>query len=102
MLRYFSYLCLWFGAVVLATTQAQASHCADHATIVQRLAMIYGENRQIAETGPQNTLVEVFVAQHTGSWTIAVTRPDGLTCLVAAGQAFDWRRALVPAPETDV
>lgn len=102
MLRYFSYLCLCFGAVVLATTQAQASHCADHATIVQRLATVYGENRQIAETGPQNTLFEVFVAQYTGSWTIAVTRPDGLTCLVAAGQAFDWRRALVPAPETDV
>ena len=35
-----------------------------------------------------NRLVEVFASNNGTSWTIVVTRPDGLSCIVAVGE--DW------------
>jgi hypothetical protein len=33
-------------------------------------------------------VIEIFTSA-SGSWTIVVTRPDGQTCLVASGQAWE-------------
>jgi hypothetical protein len=41
-----------------------------------------------------NTLLEVYASEETGTWTILVTRPDGVACLIAAGQMWDG----TPAP----
>jgi hypothetical protein len=68
--------------------QAQTGNCADHAQVVERLAERYGETRQSIGLDSDNAMVEVFASMDTGSWTIAVTKPGGLTCLVAAGQAY--------------
>ncbi|MFN3661196.1 hypothetical protein [Yoonia sp.] len=83
-------------AIALTTTPAHASICADHDLVVQRLATIYGETRRLKDRGTNETMIEVFVAADTGSWTLTVTGDDGLTCLVAAGQAFDWRQKWLP------
>ena len=36
-----------------------------------------------------NRVMEVFASNESGSWTITVTHPNGVTCLVAAGQGFE-------------
>jgi hypothetical protein len=42
----------------------------------------------------------VFASEETGTWTIAVTRPGGPTCIVAAGEHFEaLAEALPPAGE---
>ncbi len=81
-----------FGAMMLAAQQVQAQpgNCADHAQVVERLAQSYGESRQSIGLGSDNSVVEVFASPDTGSWTITVTRPGGPTCLVAAGQAYQY------------
>jgi hypothetical protein len=33
-------------------------------------------------------VVEMFASEKTGSWTILLTSPQGTTCLMAAGEAF--------------
>ncbi len=33
-------------------------------------------------------VVELYASEETGSWTILMTRPQGIACLMAAGQAF--------------
>lgn len=71
-------------------TQAQGGNCADHAAVVARLGEFYGESRQSIGLGQDNSVVEVFASMDTGSWTITVTRPGGPTCLVAAGQAYQY------------
>lgn len=38
--------------------------------------------------GNNNTTVEFFAADADGSWSVIVTAPDGMTCLVAAASAF--------------
>lgn len=94
MVRYWYYLCSGVAAAFLGATDARATTCWDHTTLAARLAAIYGEQVRAAVEHPDGLLTEVFVAMDTGSWTIATTGPDGLTCLVASGAGFDWRHAL--------
>lgn len=79
------------GAMMLAANHvnAQGRVCAPHAAIVERLAAQYGESRQSIGLGSDNSVVEVYASDETGSWTIVVTRPGGPTCLIAAGQSFE-------------
>ncbi len=92
MRQIFFLMSFGIGAMMLAAQQAQAQtgNCADHAQVVQRLAERYGESRQSIGLADDNAVVEVFAAPDTGSWTITVTRPGGPTCLVAAGQAYQF------------
>ncbi len=79
-------------ALLLAAeaTNAQAQrHCAPRDTVVERLAQGYGETRQSVGLGRDNSLVEVYASEESGSWTITVTLPTGVTCLVASGQSFE-------------
>jgi hypothetical protein len=87
-----------FGAMILAANDvsAQTRNCADHAQIVERLATSYGESRQSVGLSSDNAMVEIFASAETGSWTIVVTRPDGPSCLIAAGQSFQQVADAVP------
>ncbi|PUB16394.1 hypothetical protein [Yoonia sediminilitoris] len=78
------------GAMMLAANHAnaQSRNCAAHEAVVERLADRYGESRKSIGLGSDNSVVEVFASDTTGSWTIVVTKPGGPTCLVAAGQSF--------------
>ncbi len=90
MKRTFLALSLGVGAMIMATGHAiaQQNNCAPRESVVDRLASKYGESRQSIGLGSNNAVVEVFASTETGTWTITVTMPNGLTCLVAAGQAF--------------
>ena len=85
-------LSLGIGALLVATQFAhgqQRSNCAPRGAVVKRLQDKYGESRQSIGLGADNSVVEVFASTETGTWTITVTRPDGIACLVAAGLAFE-------------
>ncbi|MEL6167309.1 MAG: hypothetical protein AAFR35_01370 [Pseudomonadota bacterium] len=64
-------------------------NCGDREIVVERLASTYGETRRSIGLGANNQVVEVFASSETGTWTITVTTPAGITCLVASGQAFE-------------
>ncbi len=91
MKQQFLALSLGVGAMILATGHAfaQQRNCADRARVIERLATAYGESRQSIGLGANNSVIEVFASTDTGTWTITVTTPEGLTCLVASGQAFE-------------
>ncbi len=92
MRRTFFLMSFGIGAALLAAypASAQTGNCADHAQVVERLGERYGESRQSIGLGSDNSVVEVFASMDTGSWTITVTRPGGPTCMVAAGQAYQY------------
>lgn len=78
------------GAMLAATaSDAARQACADRERVVERLAEKYGESRQAMGLGANNGVVEVFASSETGTWTITVTMPNGVTCLVASGQAYE-------------
>lgn len=85
------------GLVVLAAqhVNAQQGNCAPREMVVQRLAESYGETRRSIGLGANNAVVEVF-ASASGSWTITVTFPNGSTCLVASGQAYETLAEVLP------
>lgn len=78
----------------------QLRHCAPRDKVIQRLATGYGETRQSMGLGADNAVMEVFASEETGSWTITVTMANGITCLVASGQAFENLSEALP-PEGD-
>ncbi len=90
-----------FGILALAaatTASAQnARNCAPREMVVERLAEKYGESRQSIGLGANNSLVEVYAANETGTWTITVTMANGMTCLVASGQSFETVAEALPA-----
>ena len=85
---------------VMSTSAAQAQqnsrNCAPREAVVDRLADGYGESRQSMGLGANNQVVEIFASAETGTWTITVTMPNGLTCLVASGQAFEELAEALP------
>jgi len=82
--------------------EAQSANCADHRTVVTRLAESYGETRQSIGLASNNTVVEVLASTETGTWTITVTRAGGPTCLIAAGEHYQLLSERLPDPGEDL
>lgn len=94
MKKQFLTLSLGIGALLLATQQAFSQNaggqnCAQRNTVVERLGSFYGETRRSIALGSNNAVVEMFASAETGSWTLTVTMPNGITCLMASGQAYE-------------
>ncbi len=91
----------WLVAVPAVQAQQQLDHCAPRDQVVQRLATKYGETRQSMGLGSDNAVMEVFASVDSGSWTITVTMANGITCLVASGQAFEELAEALPPKGDD-
>ncbi len=93
------------GVMVLVAGQVTAQgnrNCAPREMVLEQLADKYGETRQSIGLGANNAVIEVFASTESGSWTITATTPNGLTCLVAAGQSFEAVVEALPAKGNDV
>lgn len=77
-------------ALVCGPAWAQ-SNCAPRDVVVERLGAKYGE--QFAGGGLQSTrqIFEVWFSPRTRTWTILMTRADGVSCIMASGT--NWRSA---------
>ncbi|MFU1478014.1 hypothetical protein ACM25N_10010 [Roseovarius sp. C7] len=83
------------------TAEGQTQRCAPRDMVVDRLAKKYGESRQSMGLGANNAVIEVFASPSSGSWTITVTTPQGITCLVASGQAYETMAEALPDAGSD-
>ena len=77
-------------ALVSSTAMAQARpQCNERDNVLELLAKKYKETPIAAGVTNTGGLVEVLNDSKSGSWTIIVTTPQGMSCLVAAGEG--WR-----------
>lgn len=83
--------------LVVAGSAQTTQNCAPRGDVIERLAEGYGETRQSMGLGTNSALVEQYANTDTGSWTITVTAPGGLTCLVASGQSYEGIEEELPA-----
>lgn len=92
-------LSLGFAGVILAVNaaEAQGARCAPRDVVVAQLADRYTETRRAIGLAANQMVMEVYASQDSGSWSITVTTPDGLTCLVASGQGFEALAEELPA-----
>ena len=84
-------------ASILAPTHsaiAQSVTCLPRTALVQSLKSTHGEH--LTGGGLQNALhvIEVWSSVKSGSFTVFVTRADGMACIVATGQ--NWHNNLPP------
>lgn len=81
---------LIFGMAAIAPP-AYASGCAPRDGVVERLQQGYSETLSAAglqNSHPVNTVIEVWSSQETGSFTVLVTHPSGISCIVASGKHY--------------
>ncbi|MEM7075813.1 MAG: hypothetical protein AAGA28_10645 [Pseudomonadota bacterium] len=84
------------GAATVFSTwgmAALANNCADRTMVIERLQSKYHET--LAAGGLQKradtmAVVEVWASEETGTFTVMLTRPDGVSCVVATGT--DWHQ----------
>lgn len=89
------------ASIATPSAAQSARNCAPRERVVERLNDKYGETRQSIGLGANNAVVEVFASDISGTWTITVTMPNGTTCLVASGQAFETMAEALPAKGND-
>lgn len=79
------------GLALLAwakAAEAQAPSCAPRQAVIDRLSDGYGESQTGSGVTRNGYLVELYQSP-SGSWTLIATRPDGMSCLIAAGQGWE-------------
>jgi hypothetical protein len=86
------------GAGWLASMPAAAAtiQCASHDVVTSMLADHYQEQREAIGLSRDGLVMEVFVSP-SGTWTILLTSPNGLSCLMAEGEGYE--EIAPPAPE---
>lgn len=90
-------LSLGFAGLILAITPAEAAtQCGKRDLVVSQLSERYSETRRGMGIANNNAVMELY-ASASGSWTITVTLPDGMMCLVASGQGFEAMSEELPA-----
>lgn len=82
-----------FAFAILSTAvslpvAAQAPTCVKRTDLIQHLANQYHETPVAVGIADNGALLEVFVSTEGETWTVAVTLPSGVTCLIATGQQW--------------
>lgn len=61
---------------------------SDYRQLAAKLEQSYAEVPVSAGLGQDGNLVSVFASATTGTWTMVMTRPEGTSCVVAVGEAW--------------
>lgn len=77
------------AVLILSSPVYAQGVCGNRADIIKRLALKYQERVVGQGIAANGSIVEVYAAK-SGSWTITMRHPSGLTCLVATGQ--NWQQ----------
>ncbi len=94
----------WTVTAALATVclappahgQAQRVPCGNRDAILSHLDDGYSEKPSAMGIDAQGRVLEVLSAP-SGTWTMLVSTPGGLTCLIASGVA--WEELKAPPPD---
>jgi hypothetical protein len=80
---------LVFGTVAMAPPAEAQVSCGQRDKIVSKLELTYGESRTGAGLNGSTSIVEIWASAKTGTWTILMSRPDGISCVMASGESWE-------------
>jgi hypothetical protein len=81
-------LATMFGILAYMRPAAAQAACGTHSEVVKTLDKEFGEQPVAVGLSSVGTIIQVFTGRDGNTWTIVATRPNGLTCLVAIGEAW--------------
>ncbi|PCH74384.1 MAG: hypothetical protein COC12_03775 [Rhodobacteraceae bacterium] len=83
---------LIFGTAAMAPpAMAQSLACMPRTSLVQSLADRHGERLTGGGLRSTTQVVEIWSSDKTGSFTVFVSRADGISCVIATGQ--NWQNS---------
>jgi len=80
---------------IAAPASAQQAVCGDRNEIISRLESGYQETTSGLGLSANGGVVELYTSEK-GTWTLMLTQPNGVSCLIAAGD--NWEH--VESPKT--
>lgn len=83
---------LIFGMAAIPPPAAAQSLCMPRAALTEQLHRQYGESLLVEGVIDPQHMIEFWVAPAGQSWTLLLSRADGLVCVMAAGMGW------LPAP----
>ena len=92
-------LALSAGLALIANTAVAQPQCNDRKQVLDLLAQKYKEAPVASGVTNNGGLVEVLTDAKGGTWTIIVTTPQGVSCLVAAGEGWRKQEQIALDPE---
>ena len=78
---------------------AQQGRCDSRDKVLEVLSQKYKESPVALGVASNGGLVEVLSAAEGGTWSIIVTAPTGVSCLVAAGEGWQALEQVAMDPE---
>jgi len=85
-------------ALLAAPAYSEENVCGKRDDIVSRLENGYQEFNSAMGMSTNGGLVELFTSDN-GTWTLMLTQPDGVSCLIAAGQNWESFQNVKPASQ---
>jgi hypothetical protein len=85
------FLILIVAGIIFGSISANAAEkppCGERAMIVEKLNAQYKEVGQARGLVTDTRIVEIFVSPQK-SWTMLVSFPNGSSCIMASGEAWD-------------
>jgi hypothetical protein len=76
-------------SLVSTAAMAQSLPCDDRDKVLELLAKKYSETPVAAGVTSGGALLEVLTNSKSGTWSIIITSPQGMSCLTATGEG--WR-----------
>lgn len=75
--------------VASLSAQPAANVCAAREALLTSLSREYSEAPKAVGLANNGSVVELLTSRDGNTWTLLMTRPDGTSCVVAAGEAWD-------------
>ncbi len=80
--------------------------CMPHDEFTEQLYAKFAEAPAANAIANNGALVELFATHDRSSWTLAMTRPGGMSCVLVAGEAWNrfpefWREQMVESSDRE-
>ena len=93
------FLALTFLFISFAPHAFAQNICADRQKLLKSLSQDYKEIPKALGMSNDGNVLELISAKNGDTWTLLLTAPDGVSCVVAAGQL--WEQASPQLADTE-
>lgn len=89
MLRLVAVSVIGFITILSHSAAAQQPACTSRSDVISHLSKKYSENPVAIGLANNGGVIEVLSSKQGASWTIVITMPNGMTCMIAAGENWE-------------
>ena len=101
LLRFFGAIVLILALALGVGTSARAQTvCMMHPDLANQLDSRFSEAPIAIGLASNNVVVEVFSNGDGSTWTMVLTKPDGMSCVMATGEDWETLNRLVLGPRS--